>query len=63
MYPRTEMLDLVLIDGVARGIIVKDFVTGKIISHSAHAILLATGGYGAIYFLSTNAVNSNCTAA
>jgi succinate dehydrogenase / fumarate reductase flavoprotein subunit len=62
MYPRSEMLDLVLIDGHARGIIVRDLVTGKINSFSAHAILLATGGYGAVFYLSTNALKSNVTA-
>jgi len=63
MYPYSEMLDLVLINGHARGIVVRNLITGKINSHSAHAILLATGGYGAIFFLSTNAVKSNVTAA
>jgi succinate dehydrogenase / fumarate reductase flavoprotein subunit len=62
MYPRSEMLDLVLIDGHARGIVVRDLVTGKINSFSAHAILLATGGYGAVFYLSTNALKSNVTA-
>jgi len=59
MYPRTEMLDLVTIDGKARGIVVRNLVTGKIESHSAHAVLLCTGGYGNIYFLSTNCMGAN----
>jgi succinate dehydrogenase / fumarate reductase flavoprotein subunit len=62
MYPRTEMLDVVLVDGKARGIIARDLVTGKIESHSAHAVLLCTGGYGNVFFLSTNAKGSNATA-
>ena len=63
MYPRTEMLDVVVIEGKARGIVVRDLVTGKIKSHSAHAVVLATGGYGNVFFLSTNAMGSNATAA
>ncbi|MDM8515471.1 fumarate reductase/succinate dehydrogenase flavoprotein subunit [Desulfobacterales bacterium HSG16] len=63
MYPRREMLDLVIVNGKARGIIVRDLVTGKIESHSAHAVVLATGGYGNVFFLSTNAMASNVTAA
>ncbi|HHL53476.1 MAG TPA: fumarate reductase/succinate dehydrogenase flavoprotein subunit [Flammeovirgaceae bacterium] len=63
MYPRTEMLDLVLVDGKARGIVTRDLVTGKIESHSAHAVVLATGGYGNVFYLSTNAMGSNATAA
>ncbi|WP_114778702.1 fumarate reductase/succinate dehydrogenase flavoprotein subunit [Botryobacter ruber] len=63
MYPRTEMLDLVLVDGKARGIVVRNLVTGKVESHSAHAVVLATGGYGNVFFLSTNAMGSNATAA
>jgi succinate dehydrogenase / fumarate reductase flavoprotein subunit len=63
MYPRTEMLELVIIDGKARGIVVRNLITGEISSHSAHAVLLCTGGYGNIYFLSTNAMGSNVTAA
>jgi succinate dehydrogenase / fumarate reductase flavoprotein subunit len=63
MYPRTEMLDVVVIEGKARGIVVRDLVTGKIESHSAHAVVLATGGYGNVFFLSTNAMGSNATAA
>jgi len=62
MYPRTEMLDLVLIDGHAKGIVVRNLITGEITSHSAHAVLLASGGYGAIFYLSTNALNSNVCA-
>lgn len=63
MYNRTEMLDVVLVDGKARGIITRDLITGKIESHSAHAVLLCTGGYGNVFFLSTNAKGSNVTAA
>jgi succinate dehydrogenase / fumarate reductase flavoprotein subunit len=63
MYPRREMLDLVLIGGKARGIIARNLVTGEIERHSAHAVVLATGGYGTIYYLSTLAVNSNASAA
>jgi len=63
MFTRTEMLDLVVVDGKARGIITRDLVTGKIESHSAHAVLLCTGGYGNVFFLSTNAKGSNVTAA
>src|SRR5687767_14852515 len=55
MYPRTEMLDLVVIDGHARGIVVRDLVTGEITSHAADAVILATGGYGNVFYLSTNA--------
>jgi succinate dehydrogenase / fumarate reductase flavoprotein subunit len=53
MYPRTEMLDLVVIDGVAKGIIVRDLVTGKLSSHVGDAVVLATGGYGNVFYLST----------
>jgi succinate dehydrogenase / fumarate reductase flavoprotein subunit len=63
MYSRREMLDLVIIDGKARGIIVRNLLTGEIERHSAHAVVLATGGYGTIYYLSTLAVNSNGSAA
>ena len=63
MYPRREMLDLVVIDGKARGIIARNLVTGDIERHSAHAVVLATGGYGTIYYMSTLAVNSNASAA
>ncbi|HUA85733.1 MAG TPA: fumarate reductase/succinate dehydrogenase flavoprotein subunit [Bryobacteraceae bacterium] len=62
MFARTEMLDLVVVDGRARGIITRDLVTGAIESHLADAVVLATGGYGNVYFLSTNAKGSNCTA-
>ncbi len=62
MYPRREMLDLVIIDGKARGIITRNLITGEIERHGAHAVVLATGGYGTIYFLSTLAVNSNASA-
>jgi succinate dehydrogenase / fumarate reductase flavoprotein subunit len=63
MFPRREMLDLVVVDGKARGIIVRNLLTGKIERHSAHAVVLATGGYGTIYYLSTLAVGSNASAA
>ena len=63
MYTRSEMLDVVIVDGKARGIITRDLVSGKIESHSAHAVLLCTGGYGNVFFLSTNAKGSNVTAA
>jgi succinate dehydrogenase / fumarate reductase flavoprotein subunit len=62
MFPRTEMLDLVLVDGHAKGIIVRDLNTGEITSHSADAVLLCTGGYGNVFYLSTNARGSNVTA-
>lgn len=62
MYPRTEMLDLVVIDGHARGIIVRNLITGQIEAHAAHAVLLATGGYSNVFFLSTNAMGCNTTA-
>ena len=62
MYPRTEMLDLVTIDGQARGIVVRNLLTGEIESHSAHAVILASGGYGNVFFLSTNAMGCNATA-
>ena len=63
MYSRHEMLDVVLVDGRARGIIARDLITGDIERHSAHAVVLATGGYGNVFFLSTNAMGSNVTAA
>lgn len=63
MFSRREMLDLVVVDGKARGIIVRNLITGEIERHSAHAVVLATGGYGTIYYLSTLAVNSNGSAA
>ncbi|HEX6645185.1 MAG TPA: fumarate reductase/succinate dehydrogenase flavoprotein subunit, partial [Gemmatimonadales bacterium] len=62
MYPRTEMLDLVVVDGRARGIVVRDLVTGAIEAHAADAVVLGTGGYGNVFYLSTNAKGSNCTA-
>jgi succinate dehydrogenase / fumarate reductase, flavoprotein subunit len=62
MLPRTEMLDLVLIDGRARGIITRNLITGAIESHAADAVCLATGGYGNVFYLSTNAKGSNTTA-
>ncbi|GGG39422.1 succinate dehydrogenase [Croceivirga lutea] len=61
-YNRHEMLDLVLVDGKARGIIARDLVSGEIQRHSAHAVVLATGGYGNVFFLSTNAMGSNVMA-
>ena len=63
LHTRTEMLDLVVKDGVACGIVVRDMVTGQVTSHSAHAVLLCTGGYGNVFYLSTNAKYSNATAA
>jgi succinate dehydrogenase / fumarate reductase flavoprotein subunit len=63
LFPRREMLDIVLIDGRARGIVTRDLVTGKIERYAGDAVILATGGYGTAYYLSTNAVNSNVTAA
>jgi succinate dehydrogenase / fumarate reductase flavoprotein subunit len=62
LHTRTEMLDLVVKDGVARGIVVRDMVTGQVTSHSAHAVVLCTGGYGNAFYLSTNAKFSNATA-
>ena len=62
MIPRTEMLDLVVIDGRARGIVARNLVTGKLSVHIADAVILATGGYGNVYYLSTNAKGSNATA-
>ena len=63
MFNRHEMLDVVLVDGKARGIITRNLVNGKIERHSAHAVVLATGGYGNVFYLSTNAMGSNVTAA
>jgi succinate dehydrogenase / fumarate reductase, flavoprotein subunit len=63
MYNRHEMLDLVIVNGKARGIIARDMVSGKIERHSAHAVVIASGGYGNVFFLSTNAMGSNVTAA
>jgi succinate dehydrogenase / fumarate reductase, flavoprotein subunit len=62
MYPRTEMLDLIVIDGQARGIVTRHLVTGEISTHFADAVILGTGGYGNVYYLSTNAKGSNTTA-
>jgi succinate dehydrogenase / fumarate reductase flavoprotein subunit len=62
LHTRSEMLDLVVKDGVACGIVVRDMVTGAVTSHSAHAVLLCTGGYGNVFYLSTNAKYSNATA-
>ena len=62
MHPRTEMLDVVLVDGVARGIVTRDMVTGRISSHVADAVILATGGYANVFYLSTNAKGCNVTA-
>ena len=63
MHNRHEMLDLVIVNGKARGIIARDMITGKIERHSAHAVVIASGGYGNVFFLSTNAMGSNVTAA
>jgi len=63
LFPRREMLDLVTIDGKARGIVVRNLVTGELESHDGHAVLLCTGGYGTVFYLATNAINSNVTAA
>jgi succinate dehydrogenase / fumarate reductase, flavoprotein subunit len=63
MYNRHEMLDVVVVDGKARGIIARNLITGKLERHSAHAVVLATGGYGNVYYLSTNAMNCNVSAA
>jgi len=61
-FPRHDMLDVVRVDGNARGIITRNLVTGEITSHAAHAVVLATGGYGNVFYLSTNAMASNVTA-
>jgi succinate dehydrogenase / fumarate reductase, flavoprotein subunit len=63
MHPRTEMLDLVTVDGQARGIVARDLITGEVTTHAGHAVLLCTGGYGNVFYLSTNAQGSNATAA
>jgi len=63
MFPRREMLDLVLVDGQARGIVVRNLITGEIERHTAHAVVLATGGYGNVFYLSTNGMGCNVTAA
>ncbi|MFD8607854.1 fumarate reductase/succinate dehydrogenase flavoprotein subunit [Streptomyces sp. NPDC059631] len=62
MHPRTEMLDLIVVDGRARGIVARDLITGKIDTYFADAVVLASGGYGNVFYLSTNAMNSNATA-
>ncbi|MBW2064914.1 MAG: FAD-binding protein, partial [Deltaproteobacteria bacterium] len=62
MFPRREMLDLVLVNDQARGIVVRNLITGELESHAAHAVLLATGGYGRVYYLSTNGMSSNVSA-
>jgi succinate dehydrogenase / fumarate reductase flavoprotein subunit len=62
MYPRTEMLDLIVVDGQARGIVTRNLVTGEIDTHLSDAVILGTGGYGNVFFLSTNAKGSNITA-
>ncbi len=62
MYPRTEMLELVVVDGQAKGIIARDLVTGEISAHAGDAVVLATGGYGNVFYLSTNAKGCNVTA-
>ncbi len=63
MFNRHEMLDVVIVDGKARGIIARNLITGELERHSAHAVVIASGGYGNVYFLSTNAMGSNATAA
>jgi len=63
MYSRHEMMDIVVVNGKARGIIARDLVTGKLERHAAHAVVIASGGYGNIFFLSTNAMGSNVSAA
>jgi succinate dehydrogenase / fumarate reductase flavoprotein subunit len=63
LFPRREMLDLVLVNGQARGIVCRNLITGELERHEGHTVLLCTGGYGTVYYLSTNAVNSNVTAA
>ncbi|MBK1791927.1 fumarate reductase/succinate dehydrogenase flavoprotein subunit [Persicirhabdus sediminis] len=63
MFPRTEMMDVVLVDGHAKGIVTRDMVTGEVKSYAADAVILATGGYGNVFFLSTNAMGCNVTAA
>lgn len=62
MRPRTEMLDLIVVDGRARGIVARDLITGRIDTYYADAVVLASGGYGNVFYLSTNAMNSNATA-
>ena len=62
MFPRSEMLDLIVIDGKARGVVIRNLVTGKVETHLGDAVVLGTGGYGNVFYLSTNAKGSNCTA-
>lgn len=62
MFPRREMVDLVLVNGAARGIIARNLITGQMESHAGHAVVLATGGYGNVYFLSTNGMSGNVSA-
>ncbi len=63
LYPRTEMMDLVMVDGRCRGIVARNLITGEVKAYFAHCVVLATGGYGNVYFLSTNAMGSNGSAA
>ena len=63
MYNRHEMMDLVIVEGKARGIIAKNLITGELERHSAHAVVIASGGYGNVFYLSTNAMGSNVSAA
>ncbi len=62
MYTRTEVMDIVMVDGKARGIVTRNLITGKVESHAGHAVLLCTGGYGNVFYLSTNALNCNASA-
>jgi len=62
LYDRHEMMDVVIIDGKARGIIARDLITGKLERHFGHAVVIATGGYGMVFYLSTNAMGSNTSA-
>ena len=63
MFTRHEMMDIVVVEGKARGIITRNLITGEIEKHSAHAVVLASGGYGNVFYLSTNAMGSNVSAA
>ncbi|MBD0259241.1 MAG: fumarate reductase/succinate dehydrogenase flavoprotein subunit [Cytophagales bacterium] len=63
LHTRTEVMDIVLVDGKARGVVTRNLITGKIESHAGHAVLLCTGGYGNVFYLSTNALNCNASAA
>jgi succinate dehydrogenase / fumarate reductase flavoprotein subunit len=63
LHTRTEVMDVVLVDGKARGVVTRNLITGKIESHAGHAVLLCTGGYGNVFYLSTNALNCNASAA